>query len=568
MTKLFPTINSPFLKRDRISLILVVVIAMIFRFFRTADIDHYLLAGADGPYVAIQVRTLFIHGRLAFHDMPGLFCIDAAFAWVINTFNIESVDQSVLTAIRWVDICLPPMAAIPIFLIGREFNQAKKLNLETILVIAFACLNLTPLVVFSYQLQKNAVGVFLSFCVLLFMIRYLRERKPSQLFNAGLFLLLSAITHFGSFSIILLLSLFMIILDRNIFSERKFLKYGKQMLCLLFIFCMALSLVAIFDSSRSLRWLQIPMHLFEAPVILYKLKGWDGPLKGWTMINLTAIHVLCLIGFYILKRKNKTLTKNERTIGWSMMICTFFMSSPLLGLEWANRLYLIAYVPLVVLWLLLFSTKGFNWGKYIAAGIIFMLLSYSLLSGRLSKSFHSIDYPSYASFLKLGQNVGFEKNDVVIARQDLQLLTNWTYKVHGVAQYLFTKKDASHYDHVYIIRQLKGKNSGVRSVEPDHYHDERIVFHDEYFVVTVKRTSAGLPETPGKLFRGVVGTVTALHEDKMEVREDYSGRLRTIRVSWPNGFKSWHLIGKRVKVNADWIPFSLDLRANVVTVLM
>ena len=213
-------------------------------------------------------------------------------------------------------------------------------------------------------------------------------------------------------------------LDGIVFSERKVFPYSKQLLFLFFVICLSLGFVALFDSSRALRWLQIPMHLFEAPVILYKLKGWDGLLKGWTLINLIAIHVLCLMGVYILIRKKKTLANNERTIGWSMVISTLFMSSPLLGLEWANRLYLIAYMPLVVLWLLLFSVEGFIWGKRISVGIITMLLSYALVSGSLMKPFQSMDRSSFASFLNLGQQVRFQKNDLVIARQDLQLLAN------------------------------------------------------------------------------------------------------------------------------------------------
>ena len=94
-----------------------------------------------------------------------------------------------------------------------------------------------------------------------------------------------------------------------------------------------------------------------------------------------------------------------------------------------------------------------------------------------------------------------------------------------------------------------------------------MVFYDEHFKVSEKLSSAGLPDNPDKIFRGVVGTVTALQDDIMEVREDRSGRLRTIRVLWPKGFVTRGLIGKRVKVHADWIPFSLELRANRVTIL-
>jgi hypothetical protein len=94
-----------------------------------------------------------------------------------------------------------------------------------------------------------------------------------------------------------------------------------------------------------------------------------------------------------------------------------------------------------------------------------------------------------------------------------------------------------------------------------------MVFCDEHFKVSEKLTSVGLPEKPDKIFRGVVGEVTALQDDILEVREDRSGRLRKIRVLWPKGFVLQHLIGKRVKVNADWIPFSLELRANRVTIV-
>ena len=553
--------------REWLPVILVMIVAMMIRAIRTSSPVHYLLAGADGPYVPLQVRSILEHGRLAFPDMPGLFWLDAALAWALHFLQVGDIDASVLIAVRTVDILLPPLAAIPVFLLGREFPLREKGGAWNILLVAYAILGFTPLVVFSFQLQKNALGVVWMFTTLLFMVRFLKSREPRQLIWAGLAMAGCALTHFGSFSITLLLCLLLILLDAKGSAERSALLSGKKILSLVFICCLAVGLVAAIDPQRSWRWLNLPLHLFEAPVLLFRLHGYGGLLQGWTLMSVVIAHVLAGLGMVVLVTKRKDIPDVDRSVGWAMAIAALVMASPLLGLEWANRLYLVVYIPLVVLWTVLFRTSISIWVKRVAGLVIVFPLSFSLLSAIFGKPPMSIDPPSYAAFINLRDELGSGTNKVVVARQDLQLLANWTLGCRGVAQYLLTKKDMAAYGQVYVIRQLKGKSPALRSQEPRRFPEETTVLNNQYFEVTMKATDKGLPDAPDVIFRGVRGTVRNHRNGAFDVQAPTSGQLRTIRVQWPKDFDPGSIEGRQVEVNGDWIPFSLDIRAGRVTVL-
>ena len=147
-------------RQEWFPVVIIIITAILIRLYITSDKNYYLLAGADGPYFPLQVKSLLENFQLGYPDMPLLFLLGAFIARIITILHIAPESESILLAVRMIDAFLPPLAAIPVFLIANEtglYNGVvKKRNY---VMVAFSVLNFTPLVIFSYQLQKNALAV-------------------------------------------------------------------------------------------------------------------------------------------------------------------------------------------------------------------------------------------------------------------------------------------------------------------------------------------------------------------------------------------------------------------------
>src|SRR5580704_6117934 len=98
--------------------VLFMITASLIRLHSNAAVNYYLLAGSDGPYYPLQVRSMLEHFHLAMPDMPLLFIIDSLLAKALQIFHIASPEECILLSIRFTNSFLPPLAAIPVFLIA------------------------------------------------------------------------------------------------------------------------------------------------------------------------------------------------------------------------------------------------------------------------------------------------------------------------------------------------------------------------------------------------------------------------------------------------------------------
>jgi len=357
--------------------IVIMLIAAFVRFRLTGHPVYYLLAGGDGPYAPLQARSLLETGRLAFPDMPLLFVFQAETARLLQFFCGLSQSDAVLSAIRLIDIVIPPLAAIPVFLAVREMKpEGTKVRLAAYLVVAFALLNFTPVISFAGQLQKNGVAVIWVFFYLYFIVRILKHHSRRDGYFAFFMLLLCALTHFGSFSILLFFTLVLLLF----YTVKKSIRASwnrKTMLYSVGGLLSLLGILAFFDPVRFVRLLEIPLRLFESPVLMLILDGQDvaGFVNPITLIGANLLWIFALIS---LLRNRKHLKVWKKTWIWAFLVIACCMSSPLIGIEWANRLYLMSYVPLTMIYAVLFSIQTSFWRKLLPGSLMAILLLFSV----------------------------------------------------------------------------------------------------------------------------------------------------------------------------------------------
>jgi len=530
----------------------------------------YLLIGSDGPYNPIQVRNMVDHFSLGLPDMPLLFSLEAIFAKLLQLLHAGSPDQCIIYAVQLTDAFVPPLAAIPVFLISREVNKpGSKTGLFDYLMAGFSVLNMSTMVIFANSgLQKNAVAVILIFFYIYFVLRLLKYHNRKDVYYLLLMLLLGALTHYGSFSIMLLLSGLTVIFWIYCYKVKILSLNYKKMLLALFIISLLFAIIAFFDVHRAMRLLQIPFRIFEAPVLLFKLNGQDIVLNGFILFNLVLLNLLSLGSLVVIIANRKKWSPPVNIMGLALVVLTLFLEFPLLGLEWANRLFMMGYIPITVLSLIFFNNVRSIWVKALPALIFILLMIYASGYSIMTPRFVSISNQAFQEFKQIKNKVPFDDHTVLIARQDLRLLGNWVFKVPGVADYLFTKSDFSKYDNTYLIYQTKGNNlpsPRYRQVSIPSNSPE--IFKGAYFEIYKLKDTVNWQFGNGNPVRAA-GEIISIDGNYIELdnRPSASRRVRisgTTEIYYINSGNKLRP-GMYVQVYGRWRPFSLTVDAQTI----
>lgn len=529
---------------------------------------NYLLIGGDGPYYPLQVKTLLEHGRMALPDMPLLFLFEAFVAKMLQWFTTWPQADCIIMAVKLSDAFLPPLAAIPVFLMTKALNRRSDIKALVInyIMVAFSILNNTTVLSFSSGLQKNAVAVVLVFFYVYFIIRIFSSSQKCDYYLALLMLLLCALTHFGSFSVMLFISFavvfFRLLYHKWHFREFKTIALATALLIVLF------SLIAIFDLNRFQRLINIPLRVFEYPVFLLILKGYD--VSNYiNPLNLILFTPLVILAAVLIVLNRKALTASHKILAWSMVLVALFLISPFIGLDWANRFYMMAYIPVVVLYLVLFNNLSIKWIKILPLGVFSLLVLASVFS--FQPAVQAITPQAYREFSNIKNNVGFSNNDVIIGRQDLRLLGSWEFGTRSAADYLVTKADFKKYDKVYVIRQLKGSNFSPGRFRGDAEipGNSNKIYQGEHFELYRLNDSDSWINGKGRppKARGIIFAIGKNHIDLRGIKNN--NNIKKVEISENTLFdlKSGKALrkGMDVEVAGSYKPFSLNIVAEEVT---
>lgn len=542
-----------------------IAIAIVFRFYRNSTANYYLLAGSDGPYLPVQVKSIFEHYRLAFADMPLLFVLCALIAKFLFLMHIGTEHECILMSVRLVDTILPPLAAIPVFNIAKELisNNIKSKFLNYFLV-AFAILNFTPLFLFSFQLQKNGLAAIFIFSYLYYVIKIIKYHQRIDIIKAIIALVLCLLTHFGSFGLLLFISMTILLFWYLAGRKKTGINAIKNTIGIFVIFFAALFLIAILDYSRFTRILHVPLKLFEAPALLFALNGQNFILHGPTLFILLSMNLLAITGLIFLFNNRHNIEGYKKIAGLALATCALLLSNPLLGLEWASRLFMITYIPITIFYLIIYNSISNKWLKILTIPVFVFLFILSIATSAFQKTYMAIDSASFLELQQMKDKHFVLKNDAIVARQSLRILSNWVFESKGIDQYLLTKDEFNKYAGVYLLKQIKGKNPFARGGEPSVGDSIRLVYKGEHFELYRMTSNAQLPVKAEKIFKGVRGTIQSIEGNKILITDFKTQKIREVQydpgnTSFPKLFK-----GMKVEINGEWKPFSLTIDAETI----
>ena len=423
------------MKRKLLYLILF-LIAVSIRLLINFKFD--LLPGANGGYYPLQVRCLLTNGHLGFSDMPLYFYFNAFLVKCASLFTDAPSNSLIMRVVKTSDSFFLPLLLIPLFGICKALTKFKLPFYQEYLIAAFAVISISPLIL-TGDLQKNGFAIPLLFTFFLFGIQYLIAPSKRILLLTLLFFVLTGITHFGTFAVGAITLIICLI----------FYKGKKALIPIMTVGLITVGLIAIFDTTRALRFVNVLSEIFIHPSLF---KGLPGP-PG--ILNYLFSYALIGTGIHCLKKQKEKMDSKDRVIIITLTILVFILSFPLLNVEYAKRLTLMLFVPQSILMMVLFMFTG----KPMKAGlIIFALLIMIFGMGVLRLKKPVITSTAYAELIQLKEYIPVGDNTLVIARHGLEWWIGWALQTKIGNEKGIDQTVLKEYENVIFIHQKKGVN--------------------------------------------------------------------------------------------------------------
>jgi hypothetical protein len=437
--------------------LLLLAVAIRFRL----NFSQELLPGINGGYYPLLSRNLLEFRSIRYPDAPLVHWLTAGLSWVIGAVSQLTVDQTTILSVRLLDSLIHPLACIPLFLFAKATLQKRTMNeAGAVILSAFTILYLSPLVVLSSDMLKNSIGLVFLACFLFFALRAISNSRKRDYLISFLFFLLTGLAHIGSFAVAAAF-----ILVASLITLMGSLKKIDISRIILIIISLSLIILISFvllrnDPDRLSRvqsiWLN-PLRMFESPYLFLLLNG-QNPFSGFLWHNFLLVNFLAVGGFIFILFNLQKLKTIEKSCALSLSLLSLFLSSPLLGIEWALRYHLMAYLPITFLYVFILRLIGNKLFHFILISFFGLLTLLCVIGGFTAIRMPAITAESYQDLKNIGTNQDISGNDLVVARHGLEWWTGWVLKCRTGKEYCLSQGDWDEYPAIYLLRQVKVNN--------------------------------------------------------------------------------------------------------------
>jgi len=321
------------------------------------------MPGVNGAYGLVQARSLIEKGALGLPDFPLTFALQAGVAWLLQHVAGLGLDDSVALAVKLCVSLLPPLAAVPVFLLGRTWS-ARAGRPESLSPLAAAAMVSCggPALAMTGNIDKNALAlVWLS--GMLWALHTCMERPSRGTLGATvLCLALLGFTHVGVFGVALVVAACICAVYVTRSSAPPFTATLPAIAGSMAIVCAAESLVFwMFDPARVER---LAGALTDPAAFLWRqqapLPSMSGPVApayhglSFMIVATTVAHLAALGGLaaWVLRlvwKRRDALTDAQIALVSGSVLAIVVMTGPwIVHGDAALRLALIALLPAIV----------------------------------------------------------------------------------------------------------------------------------------------------------------------------------------------------------------------------
>lgn len=398
-----------------------------------------LIPGINGAYYPLQVRHILQTGKLAFNDMPFLFYLDAAIVKLISVFGFAITDNLILNVVKLVDSIGLPFLLIPLYSIFKNLKNTP-LPVYQVSLIAYSVLSFAPLILVS-DTQKNALAVVFVFAAIAAAIKFVKNPCFKTLVWPLIWGVLTALTHFGTFSFLMFFVLIMILV-----VYRK-----KALVPALIIVAAGTGIIAIFDVSRFFRLISVISVAFERPLIL------SGKIPPHDFIIILLSLLTAVFGLVYLIKNSKHIPVAETGIIAASVVCLFVLANPLLDGQYYMRLSLFLFIPQI--FILLFTANRIKRVPLVLISVImFLIIALSVSVSFVHRRNPVINEPEYNDLLKIREITDKDITNIVVTGHGLEWWTAWILRTEISQDKAYNADFYKDYESVYFLIQINHDN--------------------------------------------------------------------------------------------------------------
>ena len=149
---------------------------------------------------------LLEHGALGIPDLPLTFALQALAAKMLQLVSGQGLEPSILLSVRLCDAALPPLAAVPVYLLGRTWCVRTGRGAWPAWIAAAVVALGAPALSMTGDFEKNSLGLVWLAGLVLALHAWISHRTRGRAAAVVALLGLCGITHIGVFGAALLLT--------------------------------------------------------------------------------------------------------------------------------------------------------------------------------------------------------------------------------------------------------------------------------------------------------------------------------------------------------------------------
>lgn len=403
-----------------------------------------LLPGLDGAYYWVQVRSVINNFSLAFSDLPFIFWIQAAIAKVVGDVPL---------GVRISDAVLPALSAIPIYLIARRFKNPYLPAIAILLVL----LHPVQLYFFTGDFIKNEATIPAVFFIAWILFNWDIKPKRFSLIALAIALVVIAFSHFGTLLLALMVLSVWVLAQLRRSSKKSWLQGIVVSVVVLGAVSASLAVLVPSRFERLITFISSPSVVFSNPAI-------DGIIHNYASRTMTLTIIIgqlasLLLG-YVTWKARASFKFADLSLVIAALVSTFVLSSPVIGMEWSDRLAALSFAPLSIAAIIMFGTVQIVWHRSAVAILASVtLLATISLSGTQMK--YVFEDAALKDFKDLVAQVDIPENSVIVARHGVEYLAAWEFESDVTLDTYYSSADLSSYDSVYYIQEIKAEGPGA-----------------------------------------------------------------------------------------------------------
>jgi hypothetical protein len=458
-----------------------------------------LVPGMNGAYYLVQTRALLTTGALGVPDLPLAFALQAALAKALEWLTGRDLESSIFLVVKLFDTVVPPLVALPVFLLGRAWSERAGRGAWLAVGAATVAALGAPALSMVGDFQKNSLGLIWLAGLAYALFAWKRHRTTGCGVAVLVLLGLAGLTHIGVFGAALLLvaTVFAagLLLPRSEAGGARVRVAWRWVAGGLAVAALAAGIVlwkfdparinrlvgAFSDPASFLRGRNPPMRPAAGFPKAGAMPGGDrmfgppqggfmgGPMRGpgpmpmpmmfprWMPVTAFGGVALCALALAWWRRRD--LPPAENAVGFGCAATTLLLAGPWVQGDVAHRFYLNAMIPVTVAGLFVLTQVPSFWARLLLGSVAVLPLA-GFSAPLVARGGHPIiSEAAHRELQSLASRITEPQRTLVVTRHGVEWWTAWTLHTRVAQSRALRAEDWQKYDAVLFL-QSKERGPG------------------------------------------------------------------------------------------------------------